>query len=55
MSHETHTNNEGKQERESVHLSGEETYFETDYYLVGGQGNNNHYYIIYILIVSMLF
>lgn len=45
MSEETHTNNEGKQERETVYLTGDEVYFETVYYLVGGQGDT--FFLLY--------
>lgn len=35
---ETHTDNEGKQEKENLELIGHEEYFKINYYLVGGQG-----------------
>lgn len=38
MVEETHTDNEGKQERENLELTGHEEYFKIQYYLVGGQG-----------------
>lgn len=38
MVEETRTDNEGKQERENLQLTGNEEYFKINYYLVGGQG-----------------
>lgn len=38
MIEETHTDNEGKQERENIEITGHEEYFKIKYYLVGGQG-----------------
>lgn len=35
---ETQTNNEGKQQNDTVSFQGSEEYFKTEYYLMGGSG-----------------
>lgn len=49
---ETRTNNDGKDERETITMLGEEVYFNTEYFLIGGQCtmNNTFNLMCYIFI-----